>query len=244
VNYFELHVGDYQRKTAHLSLAEHGAYSLMLQAFYATEKPLPENRKILYRMLRVDSARERKAVDSVCDQFWQYTEGGLTNKRAEQVLAAYHNWLAKQKANGSQGGRPPKPKDNPPLTDGLPLGFSGDNPNETHGVTQTKPNGGYRARVPLPTSHLDHDLDRLPTPTPPKGGDGRHRRSPARAEKDAALEVWNQLVASSGALPPRDHKLQAAIDAVGGWSRIAQREQGIDAQRVQRDFVEAYRSGS
>lgn len=245
MNYFELHVGDYQRKTAHLSLAEHGAYSLMLQAFYATEKPLPDNRKILYRMLRVASKRERTAVDSVCDQFWYTVEGGLSNKRAEQVLAAYHNWLAKQKANGSQGGRPPKPKDNPSLTQGLHLGSSGDNPNETHGVTQTEPNGGDRARVPLPTSHLDHDLDSLPTPTPPKGGDVRHRRiSPDRAEKDAALEVWRQLTASNGAQPPRDPKLQAAIDAVGGWSRIAQREQGIDSQRVQHDFVEAYRSAS
>jgi uncharacterized protein YdaU (DUF1376 family) len=240
VNYFELHIGDYQRKTAHLSLAEHGAYSLMLQAFYATEKPLPENRQILYRILRVNRAAERKAVDSVCDQFWQRTEGGITNRRAEEVLAAYHNWLAKQKLNGGQGGRPPKPKQNPPLTDGLFLGSSGDNPNET----QTKPNGGDRARVPLPTPHLDHDLDRLPTPTPPKGGAARHRRSPERAEKDAALEVWNRLVASDGAEPRRDSKLQAAIDAVGGWARIQHRESGYDSQRVQQDFCNAYRGAS
>jgi len=236
MNYFELHIGDYQRKTAHLSLAEHGAYSLMLQVFYATEKPLPENRKLLYRILRVNRAAERKAVDSVCDQFWQRTDEGFINKRAEKVLAVYHNWLEKQKLNGGRGGRPPKPKQNPPLTDGLFLGSSSNNPNET----QTEPNGGYRARVPLPTPHLDHDQD--PTPTPPKGGAVRQRRSPERIEKDAALEVWNLLVATDGTEPKRDSKLQAAIDAVGGWSRIQHRERGMDDSMVRKQFCEAYRS--
>jgi uncharacterized protein YdaU (DUF1376 family) len=240
MNYFELHVGDYQRKTAHLSLAEHGAYSLMLQAFYATEKPLPENRKILYRMLRVASKTERTAVDSVCDQFWYAVEGGLSNKRAEQVLAAYHNWLAKQKANGSQGGRPPKPKDNPSLTQGLPLGFSGDNPNETHGVTQTEPNGGYRARVPLPTSHLDLDLDSSPTPTPPsQGGAHRQRRSPDRARRDEALVAWTQVVTAEGATD--DPKARQAMRAIGGYSRIRLRTVQEEAQ-IRREFIDAYRS--
>lgn len=241
MNYFELHIGDYQRKTAHLSLAEHGAYSLMLQVFYAIEKPLPENRKILYRMLRVSSKRERSAVDSICEQFWYVTEGGLSNKRAEEVLGAYHNWLAKQKANGSQGGRPPKPKDNPSLTHGLFLGSSPDNPNKTQRVTQTEPNGGDRARVPLPTSHLDHDLDSSPTPTPPKGGAVRERRSPRRAELDEARLKWQALLRSGGA--DRDERVQAAINAVGGWPRIAQRTQD-EEPRLVREFCDAYQASA
>jgi uncharacterized protein YdaU (DUF1376 family) len=164
VNYYEHHIGDYQRKTAHLTLAEHGAYMLMLQVFYATEKPLPENRQLLYRILRVNRAADRKAVDSVCDQFWQLTEGGITNQRAEEVLEKYRNWVEKQKLNGSLGGRPQKPKPNPSLTQGLSLGFEKQNPNET----QTKPNGGYRARVPLPTSHLDLDTH-TPSEAAPNG---------------------------------------------------------------------------
>lgn len=190
MNYFELHIGDYQRKTAHLSLAEHGAYSLMLQVFYATEKPLPENRQLLYRILRVSRAADRKAVDSVCEQFWQRTEKGITNKRAELVLAVYHNWLEKQKLNGGRGGRPPKPKLNPNQTDGLSLGSSEDNPNET----QTKPNGGYRARVPLPTPHLDHDLDTQTPPKPPQGGRVRGKRN------DESESEWK---------PPTEEQIRA-----------------------------------
>src|ERR1700730_18469936 len=106
MNYFELHIIDYQRKTAHLTLAEHGAYSLMLQTFYASERPLPADRKVLHRLLRANSAVERKAIDSVADQFWQEGDQGLTNKRGAEVLDVYKRWVSQQKANGSKGGRP------------------------------------------------------------------------------------------------------------------------------------------
>jgi len=190
MNYFELHIGDYQRKTAHLSLAEHGAYSLMLQTFYATERPLPADRKVLYRLLRADSAAERKAVDSIAAQFWQPANTGLTNKRAEEVLANYRQWLDQQKANGKRGGRPQK-------TRGLSEPKPDENPSVLETITQSEPDGvpmgGDRARVPLPTSHLDHDLD-THTHTPESeseaekgsvcgtftkiGGEGNHRNGP------------------------------------------------------------------
>lgn len=142
MNYFELHIGDYQRKTAHLTLAEHGAYVLMLQTFYASERPLPADRKVLHRLLRADTPAERKAVDSVTAQFWQKDDQGLTNKRAERVLDDYKRWVDKQKANGSKGGRP----------------------KETQGLTQSEPNGGDShlnspSRPPTKTSH--------PPPKPP-----------------------------------------------------------------------------
>ena len=59
MNYFKLYIGDYQRDTSHLSLAEHGAFHMMLQFFYATERPLPTG-KALYRMLRANTKAEKK----------------------------------------------------------------------------------------------------------------------------------------------------------------------------------------
>ena len=82
MNFFKLYIGDYQRDTAHLSMAEHGAFLLMLQTFYATEKPLPKQ-KHLHRMLRAQNRAEREAIDSVVKQFWVETEHGLVNLRAE-----------------------------------------------------------------------------------------------------------------------------------------------------------------
>lgn len=83
MNFFKLYIGDYQRDTGTLSLAEHGAYLLMLQHFYATEQPLPEGRA-LHRLLRCETKVEREAADFVASQFWQKTDAGLVNDRAMQ----------------------------------------------------------------------------------------------------------------------------------------------------------------
>lgn len=85
MNFFKLYIGDYQRDTAHLSIAEHGAYLLMLQHYYATEKPLPVGRA-LHRMLRAQSKEERDAIDVVSEQFWSTTEAGLVNARADDEI--------------------------------------------------------------------------------------------------------------------------------------------------------------
>jgi len=82
LNFFKLYIGDYQRDTAHLSVTEHGAYLLMLQHYYATEKPLPVG-KALHRMLRAQDKAEREAIDTVVAQFWQETDDGLVNERAD-----------------------------------------------------------------------------------------------------------------------------------------------------------------
>lgn len=86
MNFFKLYIGDYQRDTAHLSITEHGAYVLMLQHYYATEKPLPTG-KALHRMLRAQDKAERDAIDSVAEQFWKLTDSGLVNERADAEIA-------------------------------------------------------------------------------------------------------------------------------------------------------------
>ncbi len=85
MNFFKFYIGDYQRDTAHLSIAEHGAYALMLQHYYATEKPLPSGR-LLHRMLRAQDKCERDAIDAVASQFWKETPEGLVNERADAEI--------------------------------------------------------------------------------------------------------------------------------------------------------------
>ena len=82
MNFYKHYIGDYQRDTGHLTLTEHGAYRLMLDAYYATGKPLPSDRKALYRLLRAAGATEKKAIDSVASQFWETAGNGLVNRRA------------------------------------------------------------------------------------------------------------------------------------------------------------------
>ncbi len=87
MNFYKHYIGDYQRDTGHLTLTEHGAYRLMLDAYYATGRPLPGQRKALYRLLRADSTSERRAIDAVASQFWETTDGGLVNRRAALEIA-------------------------------------------------------------------------------------------------------------------------------------------------------------
>ena len=107
MNFFKLYVGDYQRDTGSLSLAEHGAYLLMLQHYYATEKPLPKG-KDLFRMLRATTKQERDAISKISDLFWECTDAGLVNKRADvEIEKGIHQRTVNQQL-GLKGGRPKK----------------------------------------------------------------------------------------------------------------------------------------
>lgn len=68
--WYPFYIGDYQQKTSHLTLIEHGAYGLLLNHYYATHHALPGDRKIIYRICRASDRNERRAIDSVLDQFF------------------------------------------------------------------------------------------------------------------------------------------------------------------------------
>lgn len=105
MNFFKLYIGDYQRDTAHLSVTEHGAYMLMLQHYYATERPLPTG-KALHRMLRAQDKAERDAIDAVAAQFWTATDAGLVNERADKEIAKAEHQRTVNREVGKRGGRP------------------------------------------------------------------------------------------------------------------------------------------
>lgn len=105
MNFMKLYIGDYQRDTGTLSMAEHGAYMLMLQHYYATEQPLPVGRD-LYRLLRAETRLERASVDEVVRRFWNATERGLTNARADEEIEKAQHQRAVNQAQGKRGGRP------------------------------------------------------------------------------------------------------------------------------------------
>jgi uncharacterized protein YdaU (DUF1376 family) len=75
------------RDTAHLTLAEHGAYSVMLDHYYATGKPLPADVDALIRLCRAYDDTEKKAVATIADAFFAVNGDGLRhNRRADKEL--------------------------------------------------------------------------------------------------------------------------------------------------------------
>ena len=134
MNYFKLYMGDYQRDTGALSISEHGAYFLMLQYHYATEKPLPKG-KDLYRLLRCESKADRNAVDSVVSRYWSETPVGLINGRSTKEIAKADNQRTINREVGKLGGRPKvtetKPNDNRIGYETVTETKPNDNPNQT-----------------------------------------------------------------------------------------------------------------
>src|SRR6185369_1228132 len=93
--------GDYGRDTAHLSLAQHGAYRLLLDHYYATSTPLPTDPAALYRVCRAFDEGERNAVSFILSQFFELRADGYHNARADLELVR----RAEQHARLSKSGR-------------------------------------------------------------------------------------------------------------------------------------------
>lgn len=107
VNFWKRHIGDYTRDTGHLSLLEHGVYTVLLDRIYATERPIPEGE--VYRVARASSRAERAAVDAVLAEFFDLEDGEWTNARAALEIEAAQAKAGANRANGKKsGGRPPK----------------------------------------------------------------------------------------------------------------------------------------
>ena len=130
LNFYKRHIGDYARDTAHLSIAEHGAYLLMLQHYYATEKPIPQD--LVYAVTRARTAAGKAATDSVLRQFFKLESSGFRSERCDQEIEKMKKTIEANRKNGANGGRPKSEQNQLPEE---PIGLDSANPNGT----QTEP---------------------------------------------------------------------------------------------------------
>jgi uncharacterized protein YdaU (DUF1376 family) len=84
--WYPRYIGDYGRKTSHLSILEHGAYTLLLDWVYTHAKPLPANAMQLHRICRAFAPDEHAALLRVLEEFFVLTEAGWVNPRAQEEL--------------------------------------------------------------------------------------------------------------------------------------------------------------
>ncbi len=87
MNYYERHLGDYARDTAHLSMLEHGAYNLLMDRYYATESGIPADQ--VHRAARARSRDEKAAVDAVLAEFFTLVDGAWRQRRCDAVISEY-----------------------------------------------------------------------------------------------------------------------------------------------------------
>lgn len=109
MHFYQHHIGDYNRDTSALSVTEHGAYRLLMDEYYVSERPLPNDLLTLCRICRAMSKGEKLAVDRVAKLFFEAWPDGLRHKRIEAEIAAYQQQAETSRQNGKRGGRPRKP---------------------------------------------------------------------------------------------------------------------------------------
>ena len=89
MHYYTRHIGDYAKDTGHLSLLEHGIYTVLLDWSYATERTLPDEKEAIYRICRAQNASEKKSVDKVVAEFFPKRQDGCFNKRVSMEISAF-----------------------------------------------------------------------------------------------------------------------------------------------------------
>jgi uncharacterized protein YdaU (DUF1376 family) len=224
MDYYKRYMGDYGRDTSRLSMMEHGAYSLLLDDYYSTRTPLPEDLGELYRICRATTKQEQAAVGSVAKRFFPVGEDRLRhNKRADEEIVKWEAMAEENRERGKLGGRPKKNPDGNPS--GNPAGYGQDNPEETRRVsgglekaavseTRRKPFPNPNPNPEPETRSLSHSLHAQNA----RAGEGD---SPNAAGEKAANghanqprgDDWDQLQSLKAAYPAGTYDQADWLDA-------------------------------
>jgi uncharacterized protein YdaU (DUF1376 family) len=90
MHHYSRHVGDYRKDTPHLSQAQHGAFTLLLDWYYASEKPLPNDLDLLCRIAAAVKTDERKNIETVLGYFFVLKPDNCWHqKRCDKEIAVY-----------------------------------------------------------------------------------------------------------------------------------------------------------
>lgn len=99
MNYYERHIGDYLKDTAHLSLLEHGVYGRMLDVYYTREAPIPSAQ--VERLIGVRTKEEREALRNVVAEFFQVDGDVLRHGRCDREVERYQQKQRKASASAN-----------------------------------------------------------------------------------------------------------------------------------------------
>lgn len=164
MHYYQRHIGDYHRDAGYLSTLKHGIYTLLMDWYYANERPIPDD--IAHEIARVN----REETQSVLVGFFKFDEQGQVwrSDRIDREISAYHRRSDANRENGKKGGRPAKSTTS--------KNHKAENPVGTQSGTQSKAN-----QEPL-------DPEKHPPLTPPSGGE-----SPPVARKGRAKTELHEI---------------------------------------------------
>ncbi len=86
---FSFHIGDFAKKTSHLTHEERGMYLALLMKIYDSESPLPSDIKQVCRLICVRNADEVQTVSGLLEEFFILTDAGWINRRVSEEIERY-----------------------------------------------------------------------------------------------------------------------------------------------------------
>ena len=215
--------GDYLRDTMHLSTEEHGAYLLLIAAYWTRGRAPADDDRQLAAITRLSLKKWIKVRPKVAE-FFDISEGHFFHKRIESDLQKAREHAEKQRENGRRGGRPRKPKQNPPLSFG-----------ETQTITQTKAHHSHshkKKEAPAPSGAAASCAAPLPTNEPERSAEPVERppdpppKAPAvRPEHRQAVEACFAAAGPGLADPSKTPSLHTSAGRI-----VAALEAGCDLE--------------
>lgn len=106
MHYYQKNIGDYAKKTGHLTALEHGVYNLLMDGYYDRERGPSLTEAI--RWARARTEEEKQAVLAILDEFFVLVGEEYTHGHIIAEIQAYKLKAETAVANGKKGGRPPK----------------------------------------------------------------------------------------------------------------------------------------
>ena len=104
MHYYQFNIKDYSFATIRMTLMEDLAFRRMLDLFYESEKALPCELKRIAKLIGMVDHQEE--IRDVLNEFWEESENGWVNCRAQSEIIAYQSKVDTARANGKKGGRP------------------------------------------------------------------------------------------------------------------------------------------
>ena len=181
MNYYPFHIGDYLSATRHLSWEEDAAYRRLLDTYYTTEKALPLDLRAVCRLVLATTETQREAVSVVLSEFFERTDAGWINSRADAEILSMREKQQKQRERANK--RWQKPDAEHGNAPAMPR-------HEETDAAASKTDADAMPPTPTPT----------PTPTPintPDGVGAQRKRSAATAlaarPDDVSEPVWQDF---------------------------------------------------
>ena len=149
MNYYERHIGDYLKDTAHLSLLEPGIYAPLLDIYSTREHAIPDAQ--VMRLVGARSDEERSAVRDVLNEFFTRDGEVWRHTRCDRELSKYAE--KQRKASASANARWSKPQKDANamrthterIPDAVPTQSEGNAPNHQTPVTSNQEDYGAKA---------------------------------------------------------------------------------------------------